>query len=345
RGWGWLALILTAVPIWALVAGVTVSQLFLFANLRKLAFDQIHNSWNGTRNVMKHIPQLHGLINVGNDVVSWVIGHWWVVIPAAELLAVEGATVLAAAISRPAIRRVDRALGPPPLPVPESAHAGNPGPVPVVLRDVSYRYPSSEAYALSGVSIEVPAQALVAVTGLNGSGKSTLARLLAGIVEAEGELTRPGSVALGRTGGTAVIFQRPESQVLGIRIRDDVTWGMDAATARTIDVEQLLALVGLEGLEDEETATLSGGQLQRLAIAAAVARRPCLLVSDESTSMLDPSGRQQVAELLARLVCEQGLTVVHVTHRREEAALADVMLTVTAGSVQAVETRDREVTR
>ena len=134
-----------------------------------------------------------------------------------------------------------------------------------------------------------------------------------------------------------MIFQRPESQVLGIRIRDDVTWGMSAAAARAVDVGELLELVGLEGMEDEETATLSGGQLQRLAIAAAVARHPALLVSDEATSMLDPAGRKQVADLLVRLGREQGLSVVYVTHRAEEAARADVVVQVAAGQVTVAE--------
>jgi len=337
RSWGWLRLIGAALPIWAAVAGVTVSQLFLFANLRKLAFDQIHNSWNGARNVMRHIPGTHGIIVGGNHVVPWVIRYWWGVIPVALLLGIEGATVLAAAISRPAIRRVERALGAPAPDVPLAAHEGTPGPVPVRLSDVAYRYPGAESWALSEVDIEIPDRALVAVTGLNGSGKSTLARVVAGLVDAEGEVTRPAGVALGRPGGTAVIFQRPESQVLGIRLRDDITWGMNAAAARAVDVSALLVLVGLEGMEDEETATLSGGQLQRLAIAAALARRPALLVSDESTSMLDPAGRRQVADLLVRVVKEQGVTVLHVTHRREEAARADVLLSVSAGHVSAGE--------
>ena len=337
RGWGWLALAAVAVPIWAAVAGVTVSQLLLFANLRKLAFDQIRNSWHGTRSVLQHLPGTRGLVSVGNKVVPWVIAHWWALIPAGLLAAVEGSTLLAAAISRPAIRRVDRALGAPAPEVPASVHDGVPGPLPVRLSEVAYRYPGAEAYALARVNLEIPPACLVAVTGPNGSGKSTLARIVAGLLEPEGDVERPGGVGLGRAGGTAVIFQRPESQVLGIRIRDDVTWGMDAASARAVPMADILALVGLEGMEDEETSTLSGGQLQRLAIAAAVARRPALLVSDEATSMLDPAGRRQVTDLLVRLVREQSLSVVYVTHRREEAAHADVVLQVSDGHVSVAE--------
>ena len=334
RGWGWLRLVVAVVPVWAAAAAVTVSQLLIFANLRRLALAQIRNSWHGVRTLITHVHFLHPLVTAGNHAVSWIIGHWWAVIPVSELVLIEAGTLVAAAVGRPAIRRVERALGPPLPAAPAAAHAGTPGPVPVVLDQVAYRYPGADTYALAGVDLEIPEHALVVVVGPNGSGKSTLARVVAGLVVPEGELHRPGGPGLGCPGGTAVVFQRPESQVLGIRLGDDVVWGMGPAAAADVDVPGVLELVGLGGMEEQETSTLSGGQLQRLALAAALARRPCLLVSDESTSMLDPVGRRQVADLLVRLAREQGLTVLHVTHRRDEVSSADVMVRVDSGRVE-----------
>lgn len=334
RGWGWLRLAAVTLPIWAGVAAVTVGQLLIFANLRRLALAQIRNSWHGVRALISHFSFLHPLVTVGNTTVSWIIAHWWAVIPMSELLLIEGAGLVAAAVGRPAIRRVDRALGPPLPGAPASAHEGAPGPVPAVLTGVTYRYPGAEVPALVDVDLEIPEHALVAVVGPNGSGKSTLARVVAGLVEPEGDIRRPGGPGLGRPGGTSVVFQRPESQVLGVRLRDDVVWGMGPAEAAAVDVAAVLELVGLSGMEEQETVTLSGGQLQRLAVAAALARRPGLLVSDESTSMLDPEGRRIVAELLVRLAREQGLTVLHVTHRREEVTAADVTVRVRDGRVE-----------
>ena len=92
-----------------------------------------------------------------------------------------------------------------------------------------------------------------------------------------------------------MIFQRPESQVLGVRVVDDLLWGTDPGT--DIDVDGLLARVGLAGFAERETSTLSGGELQRLAVAALIARRPAVVISDESTAMLDPRGRSDVVEL------------------------------------------------
>ena len=93
-------------------------------------------------------------------------------------------------------------------------------------------------------------------------------------------MERPGAVGLGRLGGTAVIMQHPESQVLGTRVADDVVWGLPPG--KSTDVHRLLDEVGLDGLAERDTGGLSGGELQRLAVAAALAREPSLLIADES---------------------------------------------------------------
>ena len=96
------------------------------------------------------------------------------------------------------------------------------------------------------------------------------------------------------------------------------------------DVAALLARVGLQGFEERETAGLSGGELQRLAIAACLAREPRLLISDEATAMIDAPGRAEVVALLESLAAA-GITVVHVTHREAEAAKADETILMLAG--------------
>ena len=113
-----------------------------------------------------------------------------------------------------------------------------------------------------------------------------------------------------------------------MRARDDVVWGLPP-TPRP-DVAGLLARVGLAGFEDRETAGLSGGELQRLAIAASLAREPKLLISDEATAMIDAPGRADVVALLESLV-SAGITVVHVTHREAEAAKADTTILMYGG--------------
>src|SRR5699024_2348019 len=141
--------------------------------------------------------------------------------------------------------------------------AGTPAPLPVALRLVSYRYPDSRNDALADIDLTISPGEFVAVVGRNGSGKSTLARILAGIAPTAGLVDRPGPVGLGAHGGTVLVFQHPETQVLGRTVEEDLRWG----TTGDIDVAHLLARVGLAGLEDRATEDLSGGQLQRLALA------------------------------------------------------------------------------
>jgi energy-coupling factor transport system ATP-binding protein len=128
------------------------------------------------------------------------------------------------------------------------------------------------------VALRLEPAEFLTIVGHNGSGKSTLARMLVGALPTEGTIVRGGAPGLGAQDGSALIFQRPDAQVLGVRVRDDLRWGLPST--RVVDTEDLLARVGLEGFSDRETATLSGGELQRLAVASALARQPRLVVSD-----------------------------------------------------------------
>ena len=333
RGWGMARTVALAVgTTGTAVIGLTLLLLYTFSQLRNLTLAQIRIGWRGASRILGHIG-LTTVVGWGNHAVDWIIAHWWLAIPAGELVGVVGSAVIARAFAVPALRRLTKATGPAPV-LPPPPPDASVGPLPIELDGIGYRYPRSDTDALSDVSLTIPADAFVAVLGPNGSGKSTLARILAGLAPTEGTVTRPGAAGLGRRGGTAMVFQRPESQVLGVRVRDDVVWGMPPEDE--VDVADLLAVVGLAGMEDRETATLSGGQLQRLAIAAALARRPALLISDEATSMLDHAGREDLTGLLRELARNQGVTVLHITHRREEVRGADLVVELVGGRVASV---------
>ncbi len=270
----------------------------------------------------------------GVPFVAWVVRDWWISIPITLFILIWFGIWLAQGLSLPALKRVRGAFGEAVVDTdsPEPVGTTAPEPLPVGLHDVRYRYPNATNDALVDVTLDIAPAELVAVVGANGSGKSTLSRLLVGRrAPSDGTIERPGAVGLGRVGGTAIVAQRPEAQVLGVRVRDDVVWGI--AEPELVDVDAFLRRVGLEEFADRETSTLSGGELQRLAIAAALAREPKFFVSDESTAMVDGEGRELIVALLRDLADDDGLGVVHVTHRAAEAEAADRTITLDGGRV------------
>lgn len=338
RGWRTGGTIVVSILfVWIPGALVTLASLAVFADSRKLTLKQIDVSTRGPRKLIARVGFEEAAATFG-DFVHWVINHWWLTIPAGEFVAVVLAALFCRRLSMPALRRLDATFTRAALDrrEPPSEPAGaTVQPLPLTLHGVGHRYPGAAVDALQGVDLTITPGTFVAIVGNNGSGKSTLASIIAGTSPSTGTVTRAGAPGIGEIGGTARVFQRPESQVLGARVDDDVRWGLPRAALTETDVDALLARVGLAGFRDRDTSTLSGGELQRLAIASALARRPALLVSDESTAMLDPDGRAVVVEVLAGLRAD-GTTVVHVTHEPAEAALADVVVLLDGGRVRAV---------
>jgi energy-coupling factor transporter ATP-binding protein EcfA2 len=339
RHWSFAAVFSVVALIAPVLAAITVGLLEVFSSIRKLTLEQIHNTWKGVEKILQRLGAPEKVVHDLNSFVAAMIRDWQVTVAVLVILATLWFTVLAWVLLGPVLERlnwlraVDR-LDTLPTAFGEATNgSAPPAPVPVALDQVGFRYPGSDSDALSGVSVEIDPGEFVALVGNNGSGKSTLARLLAGRPPTSGTVLRGGAAGLGRSGGTAMIMQHPETQILGVRVADDVVWGLH--DAGDVDVKGLLRAVGLEGMGQRDTSTLSGGELQRLAVAAALARRPELLISDESTAMVDAEGRNKLTSLLATLPDSRGMTVVHVTHRLEETNQADKTLRLLSGRVVA----------
>jgi energy-coupling factor transporter ATP-binding protein EcfA2 len=319
----------------AVLGGVSVAALAVLARLRHLIFDAITANVDGISAVLRAIGRFatdhpfpfSGPIRVGvelaADRLKWFLAealHYW-----PWLLLGHGivSVVVVSLIGWWALSRVlERLRGIPDVHKLDAPVEGPPiAPVPVRLEQVRFRYPGSDHDALRAVSLDVRVGEHVAVTGANGSGKTTLMLMLAGREPTSGTIERPGAVGLGRLGGTAVVMQHPESQVLGTRVADDVVWGLPPGT--TTDVGRLLSEVGLDAHAERDTGSLSGGELQRLAVAAALAREPALLIADEVTSMVDQQGREALLGVLSNLKQRHRSALVHITHYNNEADSAD----------------------
>ena len=171
---------------------------------------------------------------------------------------------------------------------------------------------------LDDVSLAVEDGEHVALLGPSGSGKSTLLRALAGLVPHFHGGSFSGSVHVGGidtrearpaqlAGTVASVFQDPEDQVVMAKVSNEVAFGLENIGAPPEEiwarVEEALALVGAEPLAQRSTGELSGGELQRVALASALALRPRLLLLDEPTSQLDPDGADAFFDLIERLPC------------------------------------------
>lgn len=326
RGHGLLSVLGTASIVGPALGLLTVLVLWILTPLRTLFLRTIENTIEGVARLMSRTDVLVSTADVVRSSVGAVIDNWWWWILGTMSISIIGAAlftwlILGAVLDRLAtIPVVDH------LP---SGGDGEIGPLPIRLHDIRFRYDGAHVDALHAIDLTIDYGEFVAVVGHNGSGKSTLARILAGRTPTSGTVERPGIAGLGQVGGTAVVLQRPESQILGSRVADDVVWGL-APDADT-DVEAILTEVGLAGMGPRETASLSGGEMQRLAVAAALARRPALLIADEATSMVDADGRASLVALLAGLPKRHRMSVVLVTHQESETTAADRVVHLDGG--------------
>lgn len=218
------------------------------------------------------------------------------------------------------------------------------GAAPVRLRDLTRRYERDRA-ALDGVSVDIEPGKTLGVLGPSGCGKSTLLRLIAGVeLPDEGTVTVAGHLL--SSPGNAVPPERRRVNMVfqdyalwpHLTVRDIIGYGLRVGTnrtsarARASRVDELMALLHLEGLENRRPAEISGGQQQRVAIARALATSPDLLLFDEPLSNLDSQLRSEMREELALLLGSLGTTAVYVTHDVTEAlALADHILVLHEG--------------
>lgn len=325
RGRGILTVLAAAVVAGALFGVVTVAALAILSRMRHLIFESVTANINGLAAVIAHIPNMEPAAERLKHDFATALHHWPFLFFGSSVLSI----VMVTFIGWWALSRVmARLLGIPDVHKLESSTDTGPiAPVPARLHDVRFRYPRTDHEALGPVSLSVEPGEHLAVTGANGSGKTTLMLMLAGREPTSGTVARPGAVGLGRLGGTAVIMQHPESQVLGTRVADDVVWGLPPGA--TTDVHKLLKEVGLDGLAERDTGGLSGGELQRLAVAAALAREPSLLIADEVTSMVDQDGRDGLMSVLSGLTQHHRMSLVHITHYNSEADAANRVINLT----------------
>ena len=218
----------------------------------------------------------------------------------------------------------------------------------IATKDLHYRYPAEEGemqhVALDDVDLTIEKGSFVVILGHNGSGKSTLAKhfnavLLpsSGKVFVDGLDSSQEENLLEVRRRVGMVFQNPDNQIVANVVEEDVAFGPENLGIPSPEIRQrvdsALKAVGMEEFALHAPHMLSGGQKQRIAIAGVIAMEPKCIVLDESTAMLDPSGRQEVLDTITKLNREKGITIVLITHHMNEAAYADRVVVMDHGKV------------
>ena len=217
----------------------------------------------------------------------------------------------------------------------------------IKTQDLAFTYPGTEdqvnTRALRGVDVTIERGSFVVILGHNGSGKSTLAKhfnaiLLpsGGKVYVKGMDTADENNIFNIRQSAGMVFQNPDNQMVAALVEDEVAFapenlGVEPKEIRR-RVDEALKTVGMYEYRLHAPHKLSGGQKQRVAIAGIIAMKPDCILLDEPTAMLDPHGRDEVMKTV-KMLNEQGVTIVLITHYMEEAAQAQRVVVIDGGEV------------
>ncbi len=216
-------------------------------------------------------------------------------------------------------------------------------------KDVVYTYPGGQKPSINGVSMKVEKGEFVLITGPSGCGKTTLCRCFNGLIphfyqgELKGEIhvsglnvTEHPTQELAKHVG--LVFQNPENQLFALSVEKDVAFGMENLGVSRSEmrerVDWALDLTGISNLRERSPHEVSGGQQQRIAIAAVLAMQPEVIVLDEPTSFLDPLSAEKIFQVIDELNKKQGITVILVEHRLDlTARYTDHLIVMNEGKV------------
>lgn len=198
---------------------------------------------------------------------------------------------------------------------------------------------------LENFNLNIEEGSFVAILGHNGSGKSTVAKLTNGIllpkegkVIVDGIETKDDESIFDVRRTVGMVFQNPDNQIVSSIVEEDVAFGVENLGVPSDEcrkrVDEALKTVGMYDYRDKAPSKLSGGQKQRVAVAGIIAMKPKCIVLDEPTAMLDPSGRKEVVDTITKLNCEEGITIVLITHYMDEAVKADRVVVIDDGVIK-----------
>lgn len=211
----------------------------------------------------------------------------------------------------------------------------------IEVRGVCFSY--DENKFIDNMSFAIKRNSYTCIIGPNGSGKTTVSKLLCGLLEAsDGEILIDDILFNKENAGIirnkiGVIFQNPDNQYIGTTLKDDIIFGLENHNVDPDKMDEIIedvsALCGVKELLEKEPYAMSGGQKQKGAIAGVLALSPEILILDEATSMLDPVSKEEFKENILKLQKEKNLTIISITHDKNEMLNADNVIVLDSGSI------------
>ncbi|MFL0248971.1 energy-coupling factor ABC transporter ATP-binding protein [Clostridium neuense] len=206
----------------------------------------------------------------------------------------------------------------------------------IVVENLKYKYPLTDTLALNDISFKVKKGEFIGIIGRNSSGKSTLCQALIGLVPHFYKGAYGGKVTVCNmeifnskisdvVKKVGLVFQNPFTQITGskLSVYEEISFGLEnLGVPRGEMIERIdysLKLLDIYKYKDRSPFELSGGQMQRVAIASVISMNPEIIILDEPTSQLDPQGSEEVYKAIQKL-SEEGKTVIMVDHKMEKIA-------------------------
>ena len=205
----------------------------------------------------------------------------------------------------------------------------------IKLKNVSFKYKSSEDKVLNNINFSVKDGEIVAIVGKNGSGNSTIGKLISGITKLkEGEIYIDDlEVSKGKK-EVGIVFQNPENQIIFNNIYDELSFSLKNMEKSEIEdrINYALKEVGMIEFKESDLYSLSLGQKQRIMIAEVLAKKPKYIILDEPTTMIDSQGKEKIYGIIKKLK-EDGFTIICITNIADEILLADRTLILNDGKI------------
>lgn len=215
----------------------------------------------------------------------------------------------------------------------------------VKLSNIQFGYDrKNNVKVIKDLSFEIYDGEYICIVGSNGCGKSTISKIIFGLLKPwSGQVyvydTLMSNLTLKKIRDkVGIVFQNPDNQFIGLTAEDDIAFGLENRLVNPSNIHEIIQqasnIVNVQHLLNLNAGRLSGGQKQRVAIASVLAMNPSIIIFDESTSMLDPTTKKEIKELILLLRQKYHKTIISITHDMEEIINADRVLVIKEGQLQ-----------